>query len=611
MTDPLSGSIRPRLAVLAGIMALGILLLLWHLFRLQILEGTIYEQRAQQVAERSIPLPTQRGEIFDRSYLTEVATNVRRFALEINAAEIPRPEYDAVVTRLAELLGEDPASFASRVPRPGGQYEWRQVAFGLEFDDIIPIAEQPRAFPGVRWIERPMRVYPLGTQLSHVIGYVGEVTPEELQVLFNRGYSPGSVLGKSGVERGYDEVLRGSDGLAITTVDARGRRVPGSEERVVEPELGQDIVLTIDLRIQELVERALGDRVGSALVMRPDSGEILAMASWPDFDPNAFVLPGEDAQIAEISRDQRAPFLNRAIQTAYPPASTFKLVMSTAVLDTDAFPVDQRINTVGFYRVGNRVWRDWRPGGFGPLNLYGALAMSSNQYFYTMGYEYLGPETIAEYARAFGFGQLTGIDLPGETPGHIPTPEWKQETYGSQWVGGDTVNMSIGQGFVSTSLIQVAQMGAMIANGGYTYRPFVVLEARDPETGEVLERTEPELLHAPAFDEDTMRQAQEAMWNVVRRGTPASVITTRAVTGAGKTGTAETGVEDREHSWFVAYAPADPADTRDRVVVAVMVEGVNEWEWWAPKAANLIIHGIFTGLDYDAVVRDLRPWYGG
>jgi penicillin-binding protein 2 len=229
-------------------------------------------------------------------------------------------------------------------------------------------------------------------------------------------------------------------------------------------------------------------------------------------------------------------------------------------------------------------------------------------YFYTVGDE-LGIENIVYYSREFGLGQVSGIDLPGETLGFLPTPEWKQRTQAMIWLGGDTLNISIGQGYLLVTPIQLADVVAMIANEGRVYLPHVLKEVRDPQTGNLIQAVEPEVLHVAAIRKETFQTVQRAMRGVITDGTAAVVLTTKAVEVAGKTGTAEAGYEDRWHSWFAAYAPYNTDDPRQRVVVVVMVEAENEWEWWAPKAANVIFQGIFADQTYEEAVETLKPWW--
>ena len=439
-------------------------------------------------------------------------------------------------------------------------------------------------------------------------GYVGDVTREELQVLFNEGYTAGDVVGKSGVEKRYESVLRGRDGIGHRTVDVRERAVTDVWQTAVAPQPGSDIVLTIDPRLQRAAEVALGPRIGSAVVLRPATGEILAMVSYPWFDPQTFIGDGGPAAFSATASDPSFPFVNRAIRAAYAPASVFKILMMTALLEERVYSPFRTVMCRGRFAYGDRIFRDWVREGHGRIDMDDALAQSCDIYFYQAGLA-LGINNIADYSVTFGLGTPTGVDLPGETAGSVPTPAWKLRERGTNWVGGDTVNLSIGQGYITVTPLQIANLIAMVVNDGDIFRPHVVKQIRDGETGEILEETEHELLHRSAIDDATFNAVRKAMRLVITDGTAQPVITTDAVAVAGKTGTGEVGFDDRWHSWFAAYGPHD-ADPDDQIVVVTMVEAVNEWEWWAAKAANLIFHAAFAGQTVEEAVDYLRPWYG-
>ncbi len=507
--------------------------------------------------------------------------------------------------RLKEVKEKIPAASYSR-------YQPVELKSGLTFDSISPIAEHINELPGITWRNKPIRNYLDGDTFAHVVGYVGDITPEELQTLYNQGYTANSVIGKSGVEYQYDSVLRGKDGREFRTVDAHGRKINIDSKEDVAPVAGSNLVLTLDRRIQHLAQDALGPRSGAVVVLKPSTGEVLAMVSYPTYDPNVFYAPGGSNEYTKLVNDPSAPFLNRAIQGAAAPASTFKIIMSTAVIEENAFPLDATVNCPGYFRYGNQVFKCWVSYGHGPVNLFEALAQSCDVYFYTMGADYLGVDTIVDYSRKFGYGEKTGIDLPGEVPGLVPSPAWKDQALKEHWVGGDTVNMSIGQGYLMVTPIQMADVLAMVVNDGIVYKPHVLKEIRDHSTGEVIKRIEPEVLHTSSIRKQSFETEKKALRGVITHGTAEYVITTDAVKVAGKTGTGEVGSDTNWNSWFVAYAPYDSPNPDDQVVVCVWVDAKNTWEWWAPKAANIILHGIFKNMNYTDALADLRRkgwWY--
>ncbi|HSV56455.1 MAG TPA: penicillin-binding transpeptidase domain-containing protein, partial [Magnetospirillaceae bacterium] len=364
--------------------------------------------------------------------------------------------------------------------------------------------------------------------------------------------------------------------------------------------------LTIDLGIQKLAEEALGPRMGSVVVLRPSTGEILAMVSYPWYNSNLFMEANVGSAFASLLADPNLPLLNRAIQSAYPPASVFKVVVSAGVLEENVFPPDRTILCRGEVTFGGRVFNCWiKKPGHGALDLKGALAQSCGVYYWEVARDYLGIERLVAYAREFGFGVATGIDLPGEVSGFVPSPQWKERRFHEKWMGGDTMNLSIGQGYMLTTPLQMANMVSMIVNDGVIYRPYLLSEVRDPASTALIRRTEPEVLRQSRIRPETFRTLREHMRAVITEGTARFPVSTQAVMVAGKTGTAEVGLEDRWHSWFASFGPYDAEDPDDMVVVVVMVEASNPWEWWAPYAANIIFQGIFADQTFTEAARTL------
>ncbi|MDR1317880.1 MAG: penicillin-binding protein 2 [Spirochaetales bacterium] len=582
-----------------------------HLFNLQVVNEEVYQERATQVTQRSVPIYAQRGEIFDRHYDTPIVSNIDSFAIDVIPGEIPSGEKENIIKRLAEYLGLTVSEINRKIPPSYSDlYQPIEIKNGISLETITYLAEHLEDFPGVTWHSKPIRNYVEKETLAHVLGYVGDITREEIQVLYNQGYSYGSVLGKSGIEKQYDFLLRGKDGKEFRTVDVRGRRVGEAILEDEPPVLGSSIVLTIDRHIQRLCEKALGQRSGAIVVTKPATGEILALVSYPSFDPNLFYDTSNTEAFRQLSLNTQFPFLNRAIQSQYPPASAYKIIMTTAIVEEEVIPLNKTILCPGYLNYGDRVFRCHKQSGHGALALFSALAESCDVYYYTVGAEYLGIERIVDFSRRFGLGEPTGIDIPGEISGTLPSPSWVSKTYNSRWQGGDTVNMSIGQGYLGVTPIQMANVVSMIVNEGAVYKPHLLKEVRDPLTGDILEEIKPEILSTSAIRPSTFETVQKAMRQVITEGTARVVITTKATSVAGKTGTGEAGFDDRWHSWFVAYAPfEEDAKPEDRIVLVVLVEAANDWEWWGPKASNIILDGIFSDKTYEEVMGSLRAWY--
>ena len=578
---------------------------------MQIVNFSEYEKRARDVASRQAVIHAQRGEIYDRNRDVPLVMNIPSFALYTVPGELTDNDRELLITNLVKFLGYNENELRKKLPSGRSPSFYAvELKEAVQYETITYIAEHINEFPGISWQSKPIRGYMETGSFSHVIGYVGTITSEDLQVLYNKGYDRNSTIGKSGVEKQYDMLLRGKDGSRLRTVDVRGRRIDEDDYQVIAPENGNNLVLTLDRDIQILCEKALGNRLGSVVVLKPNTGEVLAMVSYPNYDPNIFYTDEGNREYNRLSLDSRFPFLNRSIQSGYAPASTFKMFMTAAVLEEEAFPLNKTINCTGEKRLGDRVFKCHKLSGHGPLDLAHGLAESCNVFFYTMGIDYLGIDKISDYAGRFGFGQITGIDLPGEIQGLVPTPEWKEEVYHTIWVGGDTMNVSIGQGALNVTPLQLANAVSMIVNEGVAYKPHVLKMVTDSTTGEVISSVEPEILRTSNIRKETFQTLKEYMRGVITEGTARWVITTKAVEIAGKTGTGQAGYDEQWDSWFAAYGPYDAEDPDDQVVVVVNVEAKNDWEWWGPKAADMIFQGIFADQNYEEVLEEFKyRWY--
>ncbi|MCL2214673.1 MAG: penicillin-binding protein 2 [Treponema sp.] len=579
------------------------------LFSMQILSGEIYLMRAQDISRRTYSVPTQRGEIYDRNYINPLVINRDTFAITITPADVPRNGMDDLLESVSDILNISAEEIRAKLPSQYLQlYQPVEIASNVPFPVIAALAERKNNLPGISWHIKSVRNYVEVGSLSHILGYVGDITRDELTSLYNLGYQMGDMIGKSGVEKQYDQLLRGRQGWETRTVDSRGRRIAGRENVVhVPPEMGRDLVLTIDANLQALVEKAIGNQNGAAVVMRPSTGEILAMVSYPWFDPNIFTN-GLSSEIRVLMDDPSRPFLNRVIQSSYPPASTFKIIMTTAIIADNVFSPDQVIMCNGVMTYGNRNWHcHYRPG-HGRLNLRGALCQSCNIYYMTVGRDNVGVERIVEFARKYGYGQMTGIDLPGEIEGLVPTPGWKERRYHEGWVLGDTMNMSIGQGYTLVTPLQMASMVSMVVNSGKIYRPHVLKEVRDPVTNSIENITEYEVIHESYISPSVYEAVRQDMRAVVTQGTAQWPLNMNTVQIAGKSGTAEIGASDRWHSWFTSFGPFNSSNPDEQIVVTVFIEATPVQYTSASTATAIIYQGYFANQDYNAAVRALNFW---
>ncbi|MBR5402237.1 MAG: penicillin-binding protein 2 [Treponema sp.] len=595
-----------KTVILLFITCFTVLLYIMRLFSMQITNGEEYKTQSRTISSQISTLPASRGEIYDRNSDMPLVINNDSFAVEVIPGEIPSGKYDTVMQKLAGYLGIPKSAIDEKIPKSVRKsYSSIQIKTNVPFNIISNIAENIYDLPGVTWVSKPVRNYAYTTlSLSHIIGYVGDINRDEMTVLYNKGYTNTSVVGKTGIEKQYDELLQGKNGRELARVDVHGRVI--SDNPIVEPpEMGKKLVLTIDSDIQKLVEDSLGQRVGAAVVLKPATGEVIAMVSYPNFDSNLFTSDDAGNLYSKLLNDNSKPLINRAVQISYPPASTFKIVMSAAMLQEKAFPSSRTIECKGRMAYGGRIFNCHVHTGHGWLDLKNAMAQSCDVYYWTVGRDYLGIEKIASYAREFGFGQSSQIDLPSQVTGLVPTAEWKQKKFHEKWVGGDTMSCSIGQGYMEATPLQLANMIAMVSNEGVIYKPHLLKEVRDPVTDEIIREVKPTVLTESTIDKAVWKEIQEDLRYTVTDGTPWYPMANKRVKIACKTGTAEVdGYKDSWHSWLVAYAPYD-APPEDRICVATIVEACNDWEWWAPYCTNFIIQGYFADQNFEEAVHEL------
>ena len=609
-----------KIVILGFLISFVFIVYVFKLFSLQVIEGVQYRKQSQTISSQVKTIDAQRGEIFDRNASMPMVINTDSFAIDLTPAEIPAGYYDSVASRLSSYLGISKTDIDKKIiaKDKNGKitmdlrksYIAEEVRSNVPFSVISNIAENVTDLPGVSWRSKPVRNYVETGSISHVVGYVGDITKEEVKVMYNitdsdgrKVYSNKSIVGKTGIEKQYDLRLQGIQGRESRTVDVRGYVI--SDAPIIEPpQTGKNLILTVDMRIQELAEKALGERVGAAVVLRPSDGEVLAMVSYPFYDQNLFNDDNAAAQYNRLAEDSNRPLLNRVVNAAYPPASTFKIVMSTAMLAEKAFPSSRDILCTGRVDYGNRIFHCHQKWGHGRLDMKEALAQSCDVYYWEVGRDHLGVDKISSYAKEFGFGESLEIDLPAQQAGFVPTAPWKERRYHQKWLGGDTMNMSIGQGYTLVTPLHIANMVAMVANEGKIYRPHLLKEIRDPATNEVIEEVKPQILHESNIDTSVWKEVQNAMRYTITDGTPALPLKNKVVQIAGKTGTAEVGSADHWHSWMACYAPYN-APVEEQVVVVVLVEATNDWEWWAPYATNIIFQGIFANQTYEEAVNAL------
>ena len=567
--------LRIRLVMLAMLAALAFLGV--DLWRIQVLRAPEYRSSLDRQSMRRVRLPGIRGRILDRNGVC-LADNQPRYCIAVYTEELRQrgrwtrtiDRVEAVVNDLAEILGE-PAQVTRadisqhvfrRLPLPF--LAWR----GLDETALARWAESDQTFPGVDIYVEPVRVYPNPRQASHVIGYVGRADPSPGTDEPYHYYLP-EMEGKEGMERVMDSRLRGQSGGRLIRVDASGFKYDETGER--EPVAGDDVQLTLDLRIQSIAENVLSNQPGAVVVLDARNGDVLALASAPAFDVED--LKSRQAWQRVVTNPQR-PLLNRAIAGAYPPGSTFKPLIAIAGLEYGRTTPTTEVNCPGYYQVGNRPINCWSKRGHGLLTMRKAIEQSCNPFFCDLGMrcEY---KRIFHMADSVGFGHRMGIELIGENPGLLPSDEWKRRVMRDGWRPGDTCNVSIGQGALLVTPLQMAVFAAALANGGYIYRPRLINNGI----------AHGDLVNRMAWSKETLDVVRGGMHDVIEAPTGTGKrAQVDGVRMAGKTGTAQYG-QGRKHAWMILFAPFDSP----RYAIAIVLENaISGGITTAPRMRELV-----------------------
>jgi penicillin-binding protein 2 len=574
---------RPRVFGLTIVVMTALLVIVGQLWYLQVLEGDRMQELSDKNRMRVRPIAAPRGILFDRNGLPLV-DNRPAFTLSLIPREIDQRE--AVLGRLGALLGIPHVELDEALSRvPPDSFMPVRLRRGLSLEDVAKIEEWKLELPGVVVEVEPLRVYPNSRFAAHLLGYVREASDEQLR---QGRYRRGDMVGQTGLERLLDEFLRGRDGGERIEVDAMGRPIRILQRN--EPKPGAHVVTTVDRRIQEAAERAMEGRAGAVVVMDPRNGDVLAMVSTPAFEVDRFTGTMDREAWVQLIRDPSHPLLNRTVQSQYAPGSVFKIVVAAAGLqETTLAPMD-RVRCDGEFHFGGRTFKDWKEEGHGTVDLRRALVHSCNIYFYQAGLK-VGLDAIGRYARAFGLGAATGLELPGEKFGLIPGPDRSRKGR-RLWTGGETVNVAIGQGALLVTPMQVARLMSAVANGGTLFKPRLVqrVEAAD---GRLLFADS--VLVNGAIDLSPMVWAflKMSLLGVVNEGTGYAA----RIPGldiAGKTGTAQIitnskAEKGQDHAWFASFAPAGDS----RYVVVVMVERGGKGGQIAAPIAKQIYNAIF------------------
>jgi penicillin-binding protein 2 len=555
-----------RYVVFALVVVLGVGTLTARLFYLQITNGTEYSaiSNRQRTVLEAIPAP--RGSMYDRNGRLLVK-NVPTFAVKVRPADLPNERRDEVVARLAALLAIDPAEINAAIDgNPGSAFDLVRVAQDVDRAKAQLISEASFDLPGVEVAVEARRQYTDGPLMSHLLGYTGPVSAEEIADLRDVGYQPDDLLGKAGLEAQYETELRGTYGSESVARDSTGRRTQVLE--TVEQSIpGASLTLTIDTQAQKDAQKALKwamDKIGMTrgvvIAMNPQTGEILAMVSLPTYDNNKFARGISSTDFKKLLANKDKPLLNHAIQAHYAPGSTYKLVAGTGGLADREITESTRLTTKGYLTLGSTKFYEWNRRGWGPCDIYCGFGHSSDTFFYQLAGK-LGIDRLAYWARQYGFGSPTGVDLPGEVAGIVPDNAWKQEALGARIFPGETYQAGIGQGYDAVTPLQLINAFAALANGGKLYQPQIVRDVVGPD-GTVIRAFKKKLLHKLDVKSGVLKTMRNAARNTVLLRHTYNLVDL-PIKIAGKSGTAEFGRPDSKgrlpySSFFIGFTPKDP-----------------------------------------------------
>lgn len=542
------------LAVLAAVLSV----LVMRLVTVQVVDNRAYLRAASLNAAQSMPLVAPRGIIYDR-YGKVLVANKAVFSVYVLQTHIK--DRAQLINMLSGLLSvsrdEIDSKLSEKRARP---FDPILIMSNVPKEVVSRIEEKKHLLDGVIVNIRPVRIYPNGPLGAHVLGYIGEVTSDDIERFPALNLRRGDLIGKTGIERVYDAYLRGINGGERLSISSYGRA--SSEKGVQDPVPGKNIRLSLDLELQTEVEEALKGNNGAVVVLDVTNGDILAMASHPGYDPNMFSSPISAQQWKKMYSGSN-PFMNRAINS-YPPGSIFKTVSISAALDKRLFKSSDKFFCPGYFKQGARIAKCWKTEGHGRLDLYEGLVQSCNVVFYQVGLK-AGPDILAEFAAKFGLGQITGVDLPSESAGIVPSSSWKKKVFKENWYPGDSLNYAIGQGFLWVTPLQMTNLYASIGNGSERFEPHLILDISDRD-GADLFTYKPKVIGAVPGSLDDLKVIRSALHDVVSRGTGIAA-KVPSFEAAGKTGTAEN-PRKPPHAWFMCYAPFDDP----KIAVGAFVE---------------------------------------
>lgn len=586
-----------RLIYVYGFVSVMLFLLLVRLWYLQCIYGGYYRDQSENNRIRTVRTIPPRGVIYDRNAKILVSN---RPAFDVALIMEDIQDINQLLKTLSEITGRDIEQLKKSLntPNKGRHFEPRVVMADISWEELTKIKVNSYRLPGVIINSVPTRSYPGATIGAQLLGYAREITKIQLDNLQNKEeYHQGDLFGQSGVEKQWENILRGKSGYKQVEVDAMGHR--RGELGIIKNQEGNDLYLTLDLDLQQAAENGLAGRKGAVVALDPRNGEVLALASAPAVDANMFSGKMDAQAWEQVTTNKDKPLTNRAISSKYPPGSTFKLFMAMAGLADKKISTQTHINCPGYYMFAGRPYKCHKHSGHGSVDLQKAITVSCNVFFYQLG-QLLDIENIEKYGKMFGFGETTGIELPGEDPGILPSDEWKKRVHKQKWYPGDTLPVSIGQGYMNVTPIQMAVGISVLANGGKIFRPHLIKKIYNHQTNEATE-IQGELVRDSEIDPKAIETIRKFSIDVVNdaHGTGKKAALP-GITVAGKTGTAQVGVlgkdkldaRFRDHAWFISFAPAE----NPMIAMAVIVENSGHGGEFAAPISKQVMEVYFKKL---------------
>ena len=575
---------RRRLGFASGFVLIFFGILLLRFIWLQVIQHSYYQTRAEENRIALVPITPNRGLIVDRNGVV-LARNYSAYTLEITPSKVPN--FDATIDQLAEIIDIQPRDRKrfKKLLEESKNFESLPIRTRLTDQEVARFIAHRYRFPGVDIKARLFRQYPEGEFASHLLGYIGRINAADVgkieEVEQELNYRGTDHFGKTGLEQRYEFDLHGVSGFEQVEVDAGGRAVRTLARTA--PVAGNNLTLTIDAKLQRVVEKAFGNRRGALVAIEPETGGILAFVSMPNYDPNLFVDGIDTQSWKELNESLDKPMVNRAMNGAYPPGSTFKPFMALAALETGKRRPEQAISDPGYFNFGGHQFRDDKKGGHGIVDMYKSIVHSCDTYYYQLAND-MGIDMISDFMGKLGFGSRTGVDIDGEAKGVLPSQAWKKERFKKpeqqKWYAGETISIGIGQGYNAYTPIQLANATATLANNGVMFKPHLVKYVTDTRSGEK-RLIEPQPIKTLPWKQENIDVIKKALIGVNIEGTGARAFANAGYVAAGKTGTAQvfslkgaaykesaTHERLRDHALFIAFAPAD----KPTIALAVLVE---------------------------------------